>query len=120
MECFGIFVTSQVQAFTCFLQKTYAFQACPRSHPKNAAVHISQRCETVKCGIDPTVQGDVRGTLIPSRVTVISSEEGADRLPRCATQFWIVMSTVDVLCNEVAHDAADQDVGGKVLAGANS
>src|SRR6266849_6614073 len=115
MECFCVFVTSQVQVFTCLVQKTHAFQACPRAHPKYAAVHISQRRETVKRGIDPTVQRDVRGTLIPSRVTPVSSKEGADRLPGRAAQFWIVVSTVDALCNEVAHDAADEDVGGKVL-----
>src|ERR1700676_5755275 len=120
MEYFCIFGTSQVQVFACLVQKTHAFQACPWSHSKNAAVHISQRRETVKRGIDPTVQGDVRRPSIRGGRISVAPKDLADRLPGRTAQLWIAMSTVDILCDEVPHDAANEDVGVEVLGGPNS
>ena len=58
--------------------------------------------------------------MILGRIGAIAAKDLADGAPFSAAEFPIVMPAVNILRDEIAHDAADEDVGGKMLAATNT
>src|SRR5260370_1129206 len=64
--------------------------------------------------------GSIIGTLIRRRVGAIAPKDLPDGVPFPAAEFRIMMSAIHILCDEVYYDGPYENVGGKVLAAANS
>src|SRR6266481_2018578 len=102
------------------MQEANALIASPGLHPREAAVDQAHGCEPVESRIDPAIQGDIRRALIGGSGVSITAKHLADRSPCLTAQSRIMMAAVHILGDEIAHNAADEDVGRKMLVSTNS
>src|SRR5260370_40478197 len=102
------------------MQEANALIASPGLHPRKAAVDQANRCEPVESRIDPAIQGDIRRALIGGGKVSITAKDLADRPPRLTAQSRIVVAAVNILGNEIADNAANENVRWKMLAPTNS
>src|SRR5579859_304465 len=109
-----------VDTLTRFAQKANALVSRPGFHPSESAVDQAHGREAIKRRINPAIERNIGGTLIFGRVRTIATKDLADRSPRIAAQFRVVMPAVDILRDEIAENAADENIGRKMLAGSNS
>src|SRR5260370_10275569 len=98
-----------------FTQKSRTLQARPRAHADYCGLHITHCNESVKRRIDPAVKRNVGRPLICGRGVSIAAKDLADRSPFSAAEIGIVMTTVNVLRDQIPDHAANDYVRRKML-----
>src|SRR6266849_4182669 len=97
-----------------------ALYARPWPHPEKLCMDQGPGGQTLECGIDPAIERNVRGPLIPLRVRSIAAKDLADRSPFPAAEIGVVMTAVNVLRDEVADHGTNDHIRGKMLLGAHA
>src|SRR6267378_8632082 len=87
-------VCSLPKLLFCFIEKACALASRPGPHSREATVDQSHRIQTIESRIDPAIERNVRGTLIPGSGCSVAAKDLADRAPFAAAEFPIVMAVV--------------------------
>src|SRR5882724_7636848 len=93
-----------------------AFESGPRPLSQKSDIDEAKSDQAVKDGIHPTIDWHEYGSGIGRRGIPVTTKELAHRGPGGTGEFRIVVAAIDVLRDEVAEEAADEDVRGKMLA----
>jgi hypothetical protein len=101
---------------TCFAQQTRTLITRPGAHTGKSTVDQTHGSKAIERRIDPAVERNIRRTLICRRVRALAAKDLADGTPSCTTELRVMMAGVNVLRYEIADHAADDHVGGEMLA----
>src|SRR5260370_1390585 len=108
------------QFIGCLSDQIRALKASPRPLPQKSLIYVAKSYQAVEDGIHPVIKRHIRRSDVCRRGASIAPKDIPDRSPVVTAQLWIMMPAVNVLCDEIADQAADEYVRGKMLPGAHA
>src|SRR5260370_1580413 len=107
------------QFIGCLSDQIRALKASPRPLPQKSLIYVAKSYQAVEDRIHPVIKRHIRRSDVCRRGASIAPKDFPDRSPVVTAQLWIMMPAVNVLCDEIADQAADEYVRGKMLPGAH-
>ncbi len=113
----GVFGFSGIHAefWRNFTKQTLTFLTSPRTHTNDGGTNVAFGDEAIDGWINPAIKRNVRGAMIGGVKVAVVFEDGAEGAPIITAKLRIMVATINILGDEIAENASDENVGGEVL-----